>query len=82
MAPGASQMIEKTSHAVPSMRDEKVRQYRRLYVSCFIVFLIVTAIDRLLPRQWRFRHSAESKSIVEEAREQSGDFVPYLFMNL
>lgn len=75
-------MIGKTSHEVLNARDVKVRQYRRLYVSCFIVFFIVTAIDRLLPRQWRFRHSASRKSIVEEAKEQSGNFVPYLFMNL
>jgi len=81
-------MIDKAGHAETRLRDEKARQYKRLYFSCFIVFLVVTAIDRILPGQWRFRHAetdaaaAERKSIVEEAREQAGVFVPYLFMNL
>ena len=81
-------MIDKAGHAETRLRDVKARQYQRLYFSCFIVFLVVTAIDRILPGQWRFRHAesdaatADRKSIVEEAREQAGVFVPYLFMNL
>ena len=76
-------MIDKANHAAGSARDEKARQYRRLYISCFLVFLVITLIDRALPAQWQYRQAdmIERKSIVEEARERAGMFVPYLFMN-
>ncbi len=81
-ARGVLQMIDKRSQALCSVRDGKTRQYKRLYYCCFIVFLVANLIDRILPRQWRFRdsESAHRMSVVEEAKEQASMFVPYLFM--
>lgn len=70
-------------NAVCTARRGKARQYRRLYASCFLVFLIITVIERILPQQLRFRQvsSTTRKSIIEETKEQTGSFVPFLFMN-
>jgi|GEM_PF-4061599 len=76
-------MINRDNHTVCNARNHKARQYRRLYLSCLMVFFVITLFERLLPQQWRFRRveAAKGKSIVEDAKEQAGTFVPYLFMN-
>ncbi|MCY4358599.1 MAG: hypothetical protein OXD01_13885 [Gammaproteobacteria bacterium] len=76
-------LIDKDSHMACSLRNDKARQYRRLYIACFIIFLVITALDRMLPAQWRFRsaNTTAGRSVIEDAREQAGMFVPYLFMN-
>ena len=74
-------MIDKDHQIAGHARNVKARQYRRLYNACFVVFLVIVMFERLLPAQWRFRKTMQQKSLVEEAKEQAGMFVPYLFMN-
>lgn len=58
-------------------------QYRRVYITCFIIFLFITLLGRMLPQQWRVWQTEPGvrKSILQETREQAGTFVPYVFMN-
>lgn len=75
-------MINHDNYAVCKTRHEKARQYRRLYMACFIIFLVIATVERVLPKQWRSKTAVDNgSSIMEQAREQAGTFVPYLFMN-
>lgn len=75
-------MINHDNYAVCKTRNQKARQYRRLYVACFIVFFVIATIERILPKAWRYQSAvAKGSSIMEQAKEQAGTFVPYLFMN-
>jgi hypothetical protein len=75
-------MINHDDNAVCKTRNQKARQYRRLYVACFIIFLVMATVERLLPKAWRYQAAVEKdSSIIEQAKEQAGTFVPYLFMN-
>ena len=76
-------LTERDGDIACGSRNDKARQYQRLYMACFIIFLVIIALDRILPRQWRFRQRVgpTRKSVIEDAREQAGEFMPYLFMN-
>ncbi|MCB1669683.1 MAG: hypothetical protein R3F41_08605 [Gammaproteobacteria bacterium] len=76
-------MIDKNDKSVFTAHNERTRKYRRFYIPCFFVFLIATVINRLVPWHWHFGHSSSAgrKTILQEAREQAGTFVPYMFIN-
>lgn len=76
-------MIGKHSQTESKTQSDRIRQHRRLYAACFLIFLITTLIERVLPGKWRFRQTefAHRKSIIEEAKEQASRFMPFLYMN-
>ncbi len=76
-------MIGTYSDAIANSKNEKGRQYRRFYVCCFAIFLVITLVERLLPQRWRYRQNGyvKGKSIINEVREQTNTFVPILLMN-
>jgi hypothetical protein len=73
-------LVERDGFSACKKRSLRARQYKRLYVACLTVFVVVATVERLLPVQWRSR-AAKGSQIMDQAREQAGTFVPYLFMN-
>mgnify|MGYP006297995067 CR=1 FL=1 len=60
---------------------EDARQYRRMFVLCFSVFLVVALVSRLLPRRMRpLQGTGERRSVIAEARAAANAAVPFVFM--
>jgi hypothetical protein len=68
------------SFAEPVHHDRKA--FQRLFRVAFVVFLLIAAVSRLLPRAWRpFASSAEGReSAVAEARRAANTVVPFMFI--
>lgn len=62
-------------------RDETI-DFRLIFTAIFLVFLVVTTVARLLPRQWRLDRGAAGprRSIIGEARAAANTFAPFAFM--
>lgn len=60
----------------------EAKQFHLIYAACFVVFLVVAIVSRLLPRSWRPRApgAKAGKTIIGEAREAADTFVPFAFM--
>ena len=58
------------------------RQYQRIYVLCFAIFLVVALVCRVLPRAWRPFANAEGKrsSVIDEVRNAVSTVLPFVFM--
>jgi hypothetical protein len=69
--------------AFRSILQDEERQYRRIYLSCFPLFLVIAITARLLPPAWRpFPRGPERRrSIFAEAREAARSTIPYMFMH-
>lgn len=61
---------------------EEARQFNRLFIVVFVLFLPVALIARLLPRSWRPWDLAgeTSMSVIAEAKAAAGTFIPFAFM--
>lgn len=66
-----------------SVFSDEEKQYRRIYLACFPLFLVVAIITRLLPPAWRPfpRAPGRRRSILAEAREAAHSTIPHAFMH-
>jgi light-harvesting complex 1 beta chain len=62
--------------------DQEARQFHRIFMASFVVFLVVASIARLLPRGLRPWSSAGQarRSVIDEARAAANRFLPFAFM--
>ncbi len=63
-------------------RVSENREFRAMYVVCFVLFLMAATVSRLLPLRWRpwpptDRHS---RSIIGDARAATSAFLPFAMM--
>jgi len=71
--------------AVPGATPEYVkdrRQYQRIYMLCFAVFLVVALVCRVLPRAWRpfSQAGGQRLSVIDEVRNAVSTVLPFVFM--
>ena len=78
-------MANAIKHDSPSLalRRQEAREFRLLYWLCFMIFLVVAAMTRLLPAGRR--GSADQlagvrRSVFAEARAAAGTLIPFAFM--
>lgn len=62
--------------------DQEARQFRRLYMVCFMIFFMVALVGRLLPSKWRpwSADMSQKRSVVGEAKAVANSVLPYVFM--
>lgn len=61
--------------------DSDRRNYRRLFHLTFLLFLLVAAVGRLLPRSWRpFGSVGEGETVFEEAQRAANTVLPFVFI--
>lgn len=74
-------MTDNNRISAVSTHDEVLKQYKRLYLACFIVFLITTLVGRVFLQKVRLQHTgaASNTSIIDEAKAMASTFVPSLF---
>lgn len=73
-------MINKNKVDAGNSENNRARQYRWLFSSCFVVFLCSSLVARLMPWRWSASHGEGSRhSIIREAKEQAGMFVGFMF---
>ena len=60
----------------------EAKQFHLIYAACFVVFLVVALVSRLLPGSWRpkLAGARAQRTILGEAREAADTFVPFAFM--
>jgi hypothetical protein len=72
------------AHSITPCRTEaEVKQFRRLYMASFAIFLVFALVARLLPRHWRLALQlgpVGSRSILNEAHVAANTYVPFAFM--
>jgi len=66
-----------TSPLVTRRREETV-EFRLIFATAFIVFLVAATVGRLLPGQWQ-PHRAGG-SVFAEVRAAASTIVPFAFM--
>lgn len=84
---GEPQIMSVTHHSHMSMSDitrlerQEKREYRRVFVLCFLLFLVIAAVSRVLPRSWRPLSATGSahESIFAEARRTAYTVLPFAF---
>lgn len=55
--------------------------YHLIFATSFAVFLVVAAVQRLMPWQWRLpSRDAERRSIFADASRAAGTVTPFAFM--
>ena len=61
---------------------DEVREFRRLYAVCFIIFLIAASVARILAWRWRPWPPGPGGylSVVGEAKRAAHTFLPFAFM--
>lgn len=71
-----------TQSSVAELVREDRKEFKRLFGFTFVVFFLIAAATRLLPRSWRplAASSGRSESISAEAARAAYTFLPYVFM--
>ena len=66
--------------AIANTREE--RQFRRLYMAFFVIFLMVALVGRVLPEKWRpwSGDAVAKRSVIGEAKAAANTILPYVFM--
>ena len=66
----------------PSLLQCEERDYRRVYLASFLLFLVVALIRRVVPGHARLFRSADGtrKSVLAEAREAAHATIGFAFM--
>ncbi len=61
---------------------QEARQFRVIYMICFLIFLVVAMFGRLLPDKWRPLQAdvIEKRSVIGEAKAATNTILPYVFM--
>lgn len=55
--------------------------YRLIFATSFAVFLVLGAVQRLMPWQWHLpSRAATRRSLVDEAARAAGTVTPFAFM--
>jgi len=66
------------------LAKQEAKEFRFIYAVCFVIFLMVAIIARLLPAQWRpwsrFTAAQGRTSIIDEAKAAANTFIPFAFM--
>jgi hypothetical protein len=75
-------VLNQTSESMAGFADQEMKQFNRIFIASFVVFLLVASIARLLPRSLRPWSSAqkERRSVVDEAKAAANRFLPFAFM--
>jgi len=66
-----------------ALRQQEAREAQLLYWVCFVIFLVGTAVARLLPWQHKGSVTAISstrRSIFAEAKASASTLIPFAFM--
>ncbi|MGQ0592486.1 MAG: light-harvesting antenna LH1, beta subunit [Gammaproteobacteria bacterium] len=72
-----------TSSPVSGLKGgDEVREFRRLYAVCFIIFLMVASVARILAWRWQPWPPGPGGylSVVDEAKRAAHTFLPFAFM--
>ena len=70
------------SSARRTSRRKDTSEYRLVYATCFVVFLVAAIISRLLPWNWMSSGDhGKRPSIIDEARDAAKTALPYAFMS-
>lgn len=60
---------------------KQATEFHLIFATCFVVFLMIAVIARLLPKQWRPWPKLEGyTSIIAEAKMAVHTFIPFAFM--
>lgn len=71
----------KSTEAKPAT-DEK-KQFQCIFIACFVLFLVVVTVARLLGGRWRPWPPGGPEgyqSIIHEAKAAANTFIPFAFM--
>jgi hypothetical protein len=70
-----------TDNHLSHLIDSDRKNYRRLFHLTFLVFLLIVAVGRLLPRSWRpFGSVGERETVFEEAQRAANTVLPFVFI--
>jgi light-harvesting complex 1 beta chain len=73
---------EKRTGSLSGLTEDEAKEFHRLFMTSFIIFLVVAIIAHFLAWQWRPwlpGASGYTSSIVEDARQMAA-FIPYAFL--
>jgi hypothetical protein len=64
------------------LAKQEAKEFRLIFAACFVIFLMVVIMARLLPKQWRpWPAAAQGRtSIINEAKAATNTFIPFAFM--
>ncbi|MEJ2575590.1 MAG: hypothetical protein P8106_02605 [Gammaproteobacteria bacterium] len=70
-----------TQHTVADIAREDRKEFRRLFGVAFVLFFLIAAVSRLLPRAWRPLAAASGRreSIYAEAVRAAYTAIPFAF---
>ncbi len=71
------------SHSqINEVNIREARQFRLLYVVCFMLFLMVALAGRIIPTKWRNKITGTTvkRSVIGEAKAAANTIVPFAFM--
>jgi hypothetical protein len=75
-------VLKNPSTAMSGFADREARQFKLIFVASLIVFLVVGAVARLLPRRlspWSLPRDSH-RSVWKEAKAAANRFIPFAFM--
>jgi hypothetical protein len=70
--------MKRTDGSWAKLHQGEALHFRLIFMAIFLVFLVVTAIARILPRQWRM--TGDNRSIFGEAKAAAATLAPFAFM--
>jgi hypothetical protein len=75
-------VMARSSSVLARPRRGETGEFRLIFMVSFAIFLMVAAIERVLPTSWRSHAVGQDsgKSIFGEAKSAARTFVPFAFM--
>jgi len=73
---------EKRTGSLSGLTEDEAKEFHRLFMTSFIIFLVVAIVAHFLAWQWRPwlpGAAGYTSSIVEDARQMAA-FIPYAFL--